>query len=123
MAEYGELIRNDPDSVMGKLGLGALLVKQGKTEEAIAALNSAVGRDPSSFEAHWALGRALMLSQSFDQAVHALEKAVSLSPNRPDAHYQLGLALRRIGRTSEANREFEIVDRLNTQFRTTSSPK
>lgn len=123
MAEYGELIRNDPDSVMGKLGLGALLVKQGKTEAAIAALNTAIGRDPSSFEAHWALGRALMLSHRFEQAVHALEKAVSLSPNRPDAHYQLGLALRRLGRTAEANREFEIVDRLNTQFRTTASPK
>ncbi|HEU5239948.1 MAG TPA: tetratricopeptide repeat protein [Pyrinomonadaceae bacterium] len=123
MKEYGELIESDRDSVLGKLGLGALLLKQGKIEEAITALNSAISRDPKNFEAQWALGRALMLAQKFDQAVAALEIAVSISPNRSDAHYQLGLALRRLGRTQEANREFAIVDRLNTEFRTNAVPK
>ena len=38
-------------------------------------------------------------------------------PGRVDAHYQLGLALRRVGRTEEAKREFELVERLNAEFR------
>ena len=121
--EYEHLIASDPDSVLGKLGLGALLVKQGKTEEAIDALKTAIAGDPKNFEAHWALGRALMLVQKYEQAVQALENAVSISPNRSDAHYQLGLALKRLGRTVDANREFAIVDRLNTEFRTNANPR
>jgi len=123
MTEYQELAKSDPQSAMGQLGLGALLVKQGKTQEALTALRSAVALDPKNFEGHLALGRALMLLQRFSEAVESLTNAVSLVPNRSDAHYQLGLVLRRVGRTEEANREFAIVDRLNTEFRTNQVPK
>ena len=108
---------------MGQLGLGALLVKQGKTEDAIVALTRAIALDPNSFEAHLALGRALFLAQRFEDAVKTLTAAVSLAPNRSDAHYQLGLALKRLDRVEDANREFAIVDHLNTEFRTNTNPK
>lgn len=123
MTEYQELLKRDPDSLMGQLGLGALLVKQGRVNEALVALNRAVSLDPKEFEAHWALGRALALKERYAEAVGSFQRAVALAPARADAHYQLGLALRRLGRTEEANREFAIVERLNTDFRTTSSPK
>jgi Flp pilus assembly protein TadD len=55
--------------------------------------------------------------------VTAFQTAVSLAPNRADAHYQLALALRKLGRTAEANREFAIVERLNSEFRTGTTPK
>ena len=122
IAEYQELLRIDPNSVMGQLGLGALLVKQGKVEEALAALNRAVSLDPKEFEAHWALGRALALKERFAEAAESFQKAVALAPERSDAHYQLGLAFKRLGRTEEANREFAIVERLNTQFRANTRP-
>ena len=108
---------------MGQLGLGALLVKQGKLDEALMALQRAVSLDPKEFEAHWALGRALALKERYADALQSFQTAVSLAPNRSDAHYQLGLALRRLGRTEEANREFAIVERLNTEFRTSPNPK
>ncbi|MCU1266920.1 MAG: hypothetical protein JWM21_3238 [Acidobacteria bacterium] len=123
MAEYQSLSKSDPDSAIGQLGLGALLVKQGKVSEAVAVLRRAATLDPSEFEAHWALGRALALQEKYADAVASFEKAIALAPNRSDAHYQLGLSLKRLGRTAEANREFAIVDRLNTEFRTSSSPK
>jgi tetratricopeptide (TPR) repeat protein len=118
MTEYQELVKIDPQSAIGQLGLGALLVKQGKTEEALAALKRAISLDPKSFEAHWALGRALALTSHFSEAVDALQTAVSLAPYRADAHYQLGLAFRRLGKNEEAAREFALVDKLNTEFRT-----
>ncbi|MGA9769939.1 MAG: tetratricopeptide repeat protein [Blastocatellia bacterium] len=121
MAEYQELVRIDSDSSMGQVGLGALLVKQGKTEEAINALKRAVALDPKNFEAHRTLGRAYVLAERFSEAVEVLKTAISLAQYRADAHYQLGLALRRLGRNEEAAREFALVEKLNTEFRTGTS--
>ncbi len=123
MLEYQELAKRDPNSVMGQLGLGVLLVKQGKLDEALGPLSRAVSLDPKEFEAHWALGRALALKERYPDAVESFQKAVAIAPARSDAHYQLGLALKRLGRTEEANREFAIVERLNAEFRTNTSPK
>ncbi|MEK6281010.1 MAG: tetratricopeptide repeat protein [Acidobacteriota bacterium] len=123
MVEYQKLAESDRNSAIGELGLGALLVKQGKLEEAVTALKRAISLDPKSFEGYWALGRALALGERFQEAVEAFTTAVTLAPERADAHYQLGLALKRLGRTDEANREFKIVDQLNTEFRTNSNPK
>jgi len=100
-----------------------LLVKQGKLDGALGPLSRAVSLDPKEFEAHWALGRALALKERYPDAVESFQKAVAIAPARSDAHYQLGLALKRLGRTEEANREFAIVERLNAEFRTNTSPK
>lgn len=121
LAQYQELVKANPDSAFGQVGLGALLVRQGKTEEAVAALRRAVALDAKNFEAHLSLGRALALASRFAEAVESLQTAVALAPERADAHYQLGLALRRAGRADEAAREFAIVDRLNAEFRTSTT--
>jgi tetratricopeptide (TPR) repeat protein len=123
LKQYEELNRRDPQSPYGKLGLGALLVKRGKLPEAIDALRQSIELDATNFEAHLALGRALLLNEQFAAAILSLQQAVAISPERPDAHYQLGLALRRLGRTQEAAREFAIVDKLNTEFRTNAAPR
>jgi NAD(P)-dependent dehydrogenase (short-subunit alcohol dehydrogenase family) len=65
-----------------------------------------------------ASGRADALAGRYADAVESLKAATALAPYRSDAHYQLGLALRRLGRDDEARREFETVDKLNTEFRT-----
>ena len=41
-AEYQALVKNDPDSAIGQLGAGALLIKQGKIDEAVIDLKRAV---------------------------------------------------------------------------------
>ena len=123
LTEYEELIKLAPGSVYGQVGAGAVLLKQGKKEEAIGALRRAIVIDPKNFEARWSLGRALMLSELYSEAEEALQVAVMLDPQRADAHYQLGQALRRLGRTEEAGREFAIVEKLNTEFRTNALPR
>jgi tetratricopeptide (TPR) repeat protein len=123
LVEYQKLVDSDRNSAIGELGLGALLVKQGKLEDAVAALKRAISLDPKSFEGYWALGRALALGERFPEAIEAFTTAVTLAPERADAHYQLGLALKRLGRTEQANREFRIVDQLNTEFRTNAAPR
>ena len=123
LRQYEALSKLDPQSPYGQLGLGALLVKRGKLTDAVDALQRSIALDAQNFEAHLALGRALSLSERFADAVSSLKRAVDLSPERPDAHYQLGLALKRLGRNEEAAREFAIVDKLNTEFRTNTSPR
>ena len=123
LSEYQELIKLDPESAYGQVGAGAVLLKQGKKDEAISALRRAIAIDPKNFEAHWSLGRALMLSELYIEAVNVLQVAVKLDPQRADAHYQLGQGLRRLGRNEEAGREFAIVEKLNSEFRTNTSPQ
>ena len=118
LAEYAELVKLDPQSVFGLVGQGALFVKQGKLDDAVAALNRAAALDPKNFEARLALGRAQALAGRYAEAVVQLQAATAIAPYRADAHYQLGLALRRLGRDEDAKREFDTVDRLNTEFRT-----
>ena len=122
LAEYKELVRIDPNSAIGQVGLGALLVKEGKTDDAISTLKHAISLNPKIFEAHWAMGRALFLGERFAEAVDALTEAVALEPDRSDAHYQLGLALKRIGRNDEAQREFDLVKKINAEFRSRTAP-
>ena len=66
---------------------------------------------------HWALGRAYILQEKFGEAEIVLRKAVEIQPNRTDARYQFAIALRRLGKTDEAKREFELVEKLNKEFR------
>jgi tetratricopeptide (TPR) repeat protein len=122
LAEYQEIVKLDEKSFFGQVGSGAVLLKQGKVEEAIAALTRAINLDKESFEANWTLGRAFILLEKFTEAEGVLRKAISLQPNRTDARYQLGIALRRLGKTEEARREFETVDKLNKEFREGKNP-
>lgn len=119
-AQYDELAKRSPDSPEGFVGKGAVLVKQGQFDEAIVALERAVSLDAGLFEAHYALGRALARAGQFDGAVSSLTRAVEIEPNRADAHYQLGLALRRAGRADEAAKEFQLVEKINEDFRTST---
>lgn len=123
LGEYQEIVKLDPNSYFGKIGLGALLVKQGKTDEAALVLGEAVKLEPASFEANWAFGRALMLQEKFLDALIPLETATRLQPNRTDARYQFAIALRRLGRADEAKREFDLVEKLNREFREGKNPQ
>lgn len=117
LREYRELIRFDAKSAYGQTGAGALLLKQNKIDEAIAALKNAVSSNAKNFEAYWALGRAFFLKEDFAAAEESLRSAVALAPNRTDARYQLGLTLRRLGKAEAAAREFALVEKLNKDFR------
>lgn len=114
---YQEIVKLDEKSFFGQVGLGALFVKQGKLDDAVKALNQALTIEKNSFEAHWALGRALILQEKFADAAGILQKAVELQPARTDARYQYAIALRRAGRAAEAQKEFDLVEKLNKEFR------
>jgi tetratricopeptide (TPR) repeat protein len=58
------------------------------------------------------LGSLLLFRHRYDEARRCLAAAAGFKPGFAPAHFLLGQALARLGRTSEAEREFEAFLRL-----------
>ncbi len=70
--------------------LGRSLAQQGKTEEALRAVNRAVSLEPMRAEYRVTLGTTLGQIGSVEEAIAALQKALSLDSNSKSAYYALG---------------------------------
>lgn len=71
--------------------LGMICLEQGRTEEAFAALGSAVTHDPSNARAHNYLGVVLGRKGWLDGAEAELRRAVEIDAAYRDAHYNLAI--------------------------------
>jgi tetratricopeptide (TPR) repeat protein len=65
---YQRAYELDPNEVQAQMGLAKLLMKQGKTQEAVKYLRLAIQSDPLNGSAHYQLGRAYKLLQMTDAA-------------------------------------------------------
>jgi tetratricopeptide (TPR) repeat protein len=91
--EYLEILTvasNDPDNW---LGLGTVYSREGKTEEALRALDWAVELDPRRADLHTARGRVLRTANHEKAAKLEFQKALELDPRSTEAHSGL-LSLR-----------------------------
>ncbi len=84
------------------LNLGSLLAMQGRSADAIPALERAVSQDPGHAEAQFRLGLAYRDAGRRADAVGALSEAVRLRPEHGDALAALGVLLAEEGRAGEA---------------------
>jgi tetratricopeptide (TPR) repeat protein len=92
--EYLEILvadSNDPDNW---LGLGNVYLREGKTEEALRALDRAVQLDPNRADLRTAHGRALRTANQERAAKMEFQTALNLDPGSAEAHTGL-LSLRR----------------------------
>jgi tetratricopeptide (TPR) repeat protein len=90
---------------------GLFLLRQGRAEEAIAALEGVLKHFPNAAEAHMLLGRALLEQERVEPAIPHLERAVALDPTSAQAHLLLAKAYVRAGRTADAQPHFEAAAR------------
>lgn len=89
------------------------LSKQGKKEEAIAALQEAIRIFPDYFNAHFALGSEFMKAGKHDEAIAQLDEARRINP-RDDRTYELfGLVLMQQKKYAVAAAVFAEASRLN----------
>ena len=72
------------------VNLGSLLLEQGRNQDAIKPLESAVLLAPDNAYCRMRLGAAYFRAGKMDQAQQELEKATQLDPENAAAHYQLG---------------------------------
>ena len=116
LAEHAEAIRIwklyleiDPGSFDGFLKLGTHNLALGEPQQAIPALQSAVGLRPSSPGAHQGLGDAFARAEQPAEAVTAYQRALELEPGSVITRIKLGETLLRSERLDEALAEAETI--------------
>jgi tetratricopeptide (TPR) repeat protein len=93
-------------------GLGFVLGKQGRVDEAIANLHDAIEAGPKHPAAYDQLGTILVEQGRLDEAASNYRLLVRIRPSAA-AHQKLGQVLMRIGRTDEARKEMEMAKALD----------
>src|SRR5260370_36884331 len=78
-----KVLRNDPDNWMG---LASVYSREGKTAEALRALDVAVELDPKRADLHGARARAWRATAEPSQARIEFQKALDLDPSNTEAH-------------------------------------
>ncbi len=89
-------------------GLGIVLSKQGRADEAIANLHAAIEADPEQPVAYDELGTILIEQGRLEEAESNYPLLVRKRPSA-GAHQQLADVLMRLGRADEARREMEMA--------------
>ncbi len=105
--------RSQPDNPEVLLGWAQVLLERGEDDQARTALERILRSDPNNVEALRILGEIHSSAEHYLEALQVLEKAVAIKSNDTKARYALGAALQRVGRTDEAQQQFEFVTKYN----------
>jgi tetratricopeptide (TPR) repeat protein len=95
--------------------LGDALARLEAYDDAERALKQAIWLNESFSGAYVTLGQIALKKGDFELAEKLLERAVKMEPNNQNAHYSLGKTYQKLGRSDEANRQFEMSRSLLTE--------
>jgi tetratricopeptide (TPR) repeat protein len=95
-------LAHDPASWEAHEDLGHALVKQGRTDEAMAQFQQALALNPDFADAHYCLGVACGQRGQYDAAIAHYEKALAIDPSIAEAQLNLGNALMQTGQAADA---------------------
>ncbi|HMB52770.1 MAG TPA: FG-GAP-like repeat-containing protein, partial [Thermoanaerobaculia bacterium] len=96
-----------------RVNLGLALLRAGREDEGVAALEKAQQQDPSLPHPWFNLGIAAKRSGDPERAVAQLERMAELVPDEPITRYNLGVLYKLQGRTDEALAAFERAAELD----------
>jgi tetratricopeptide (TPR) repeat protein len=97
------------------VNLGSLLLEQGRIQDAIKPLETAVVLTPSNAYCHMRLGAAYFRIGKMEQAQQQLERATQLDPENAAAHYQLGRVYKVMHQPDRATAEFDRTAQLQSR--------
>ncbi len=101
-AAYRRAIENDPQDAAALLGLGSLLVFEGRVEEGLRAAMLGRELDPQPVRATVRLGWVLYQARLYDDAARALRMVLDAEPDNQAALWFLGFVLIEQARFDEA---------------------
>jgi len=104
------------DNTLAHNNLGAVLLKMGRTDEALGHFAEALRIDPAYASAHTNLGKFMADQGRLDEAIAHYMKAIESEPENEKTHNNLGLALAERGRYEEAVVCFENALRLAPNY-------
>lgn len=114
-AEADRAVQVAPSSVDSLRVQARVLMRAGRTDEAIAAAERARKVDPLSINAIVAVASTLRAAGQRTRAIAELQKASSMDPLRPDVYYQLGATHVLNGDIKAAIASFEKAVTLSSQ--------
>ena len=91
----------------------AARLRDGKPEEAVAALREAIANFNDYFDAHLALGKELFREGKDDEALEALERARQINDRQDVVYHMFGLIMLKEGKFAVAEYGFREATRLN----------
>jgi tetratricopeptide (TPR) repeat protein len=103
--------REQKPSAQTDTGLGFVLWKQGRVDEAVASLNDAIATDPDHPAAYERLGTILVEQGRLEEAASTYRRLVGIRPSAA-AHERLAEVLARLGLADEARKEMEMAKAL-----------
>lgn len=97
-----EIMKEAPKDVTGRIGHGRLLMAQGKSQDAVDAMQKVVADAADSPQAHYYLGMAYWQNNAPGQAGTELQSTLRISPGLP-------IALRALTQLNEAQGNFAVA--------------
>lgn len=86
----------------------AALLESGKTEEAVASLETILQKNPDSPKAHYLMGKAMSLSGDLFGSIKHLEEATRVDDKYYDAYYLLGRNYARVNLLEDAIKNYQF---------------
>jgi choline-sulfatase len=109
------VLKGEPTSALANLQLGKALSRLQQYEQALPYLKKAVALTPESGLAQYELGVALMGNADFAEGARQLELAVLRVPDSADIHFSLASAYEKMGRDSDAAKEYKTTLQLDAR--------
>ena len=91
------------------LYLGALLVKLGRSQDAVPVLVRGLELNPNSGKLHSVLGRAYFNLKKPVEAQHEMEESVQIDPRDGPSHYALARLYTSVGKPELAEQQFKAA--------------
>jgi tetratricopeptide (TPR) repeat protein len=92
------------------------LLRAGKADQAIHALNQTIARAPNDSHAYHLLSRVYFQLELWDDSMHMAEKAVALDPQNSSYHLWLGRAMGRKAEQANPFAAFGLARKVKTEF-------
>jgi tetratricopeptide (TPR) repeat protein len=108
IAEFRKELEISPALWLVYWRLGDALANAEAYDEAERALKQAIWLNESFSGPYVTLGQIALKRGDFELAAGLLERALKMEPNNQNAHYSLAKTFQKLGRTDDANRQFEM---------------
>jgi tetratricopeptide (TPR) repeat protein len=102
-----------PQAARDSLNHGLRLSKEGKSQEAISAMQEAIKQFSDYFDAHFALANELIKTNQLTEAIAELQRARDINPKDDRVYQSFGVVLSTQGKYLIAARVFGEAARLN----------
>jgi len=111
-----EVVQANPNSVEALVNLGAQLLTEGVSAEALTTLEHAVALRPNSAAVQYDLGLAQLKEKKYEEAITSIKKALELKPEWAEAYNNLGLAYAGVNRWTDAVTAYREAVRLEAKY-------